>query len=249
MKNNLLTLLVIATAISFSACKNKSKTTTTETGEEIVIEQKGDAVCIWDKVSLKETPANDGKWLAAISLGEMVDFLDSEKEVTTGDKTVKYLKVELQDGKQGWVQSDFIIVNGKPGAILQDAVIYSRPDLLTKTGKSFSRMDIVGVKGEQNGFVEVAGKRKDGKWIETGWIKPANITSAEIDVAVAKYASKALAIAEEDKKTEAINEILENSDLQNSVFIEELKSMVSPTEESLEEAVEEAEGDTSNVAE
>lgn len=248
MKHNLLTILMLAAVIAFSACKNKNKTATNESGEEIVIEQKGDAVCIWDKVSLKETPANDGKWLAAISLGEKVDFLDDEKEVTTGDKTVKYLKVELQDGKQGWVQSDFIVVNGKPAAVLQDAVIYSRPDLLTKTGKSFSRMDIIGVKAEQNGFVEVAGKRKDGKWIESGWIKPANITTTEIDVAVAKYASKALAITDPTKKAEAINEILENSDLQSSVFMDELKSQISPSEgdveETMEEVIDEPAGDT-----
>ncbi|HEX2935049.1 MAG TPA: hypothetical protein VHO72_06820 [Bacteroidales bacterium] len=164
--------------------------------------------------------------------------MDDEKEVTTGGKTVKYLKVELQDGKQGWVQSDFIVVNGKPATVLQDAVIYSRPDLLTKTGKSFSRMDIVGVKTEQNGFIEVAGKRKDGKWIESGWIKPSNITTAEIDVAVAKYASKALALADPTKKAAAINEILENSDLQSSVFIDELKSHISPAEEDVEETLE-----------
>ena len=246
MKLNLLTVLMLVAVVAFSACKSKTKTT--ESGEEIVIEQKGDAVCIWDKVSLKETPANDGKWLAAISLGEKVDFLDDEKEVTTGDKTVKYLKVELQDGKQGWVQSDFIVVNGKPAAVLQDAVIYSRPDLLTKTGKSFSRMDIIGVKTEQNGFVEVAGKRKDGKWIESGWIKPANITTTEIDVAVAKYASKALAITDPTKKAGAINEILENSDLQSSVFMDELKSQISPSEndveETMEEVIEEPAGDS-----
>jgi len=157
------------------------------------------------------------------------------------------IEVELQDGKQGWVQADFIIIDGKPGVIVQDAVIYSRPDLLTKTGKSFSRLDIVGVKGEQNGFIEIAGKRKDGKWIETGWIKPSNMSLTEIDVAVAKYAAKAMLIEDKTKQAEAINEILGNSDLEGSVFLDELRSMVSPSELE-EEVLEDTEVDTTKSA-
>jgi hypothetical protein len=236
MKKNIFIIFVMVAAITFSACKRKN---TTVGGEEVAIDQTGNAVCIWDKVPLKETPANDGKWMASISLGEKCNYLDEEKEVTVGEKKIKYLKVELQDGKQGWAQADFIVVDGKPGAILQDAVIYSRPDLLTKTGKSFSKMDIVAIKGEQNEFVEIVGKRKEGKWIESGWVKPANITSSEIDVAVAKYASKALAMEDNAKRIEAVNEIVGNSDLQESVFIDELRSMLVPVDEAVEEIIKE----------
>jgi hypothetical protein len=242
MKSNIFTVFVLIAVFSLSACKGKK--TADANGGELATEQSGQSVCIWDKVSLKETPANDGKWLASISLGEKCNYLGDDKEIKNGDKTTKFVKVELQDGKQGWVQADFIIIDGRPGAIIQDAAIYSRPDLLTKTGNSFSKMDIVGVKGEQNGFVEIAGKRKDGKWIETGWIKPANISSSEIDVAVAKYAAKALAIEDKAKKEEAINEIIENSDLQSSVFIDELRTMVTPADEAIEELSEDIEADT-----
>jgi len=234
MKRNILLTCALLAVFTFSACKDKK---TTDSGKELIIEKTGVAVCIWDNLSLRETPANDSKWLASVSLGEKCKYLREEKEVTVGEKTTKFIKIELQDGKQGWVQSDFMVVDGKPGVIIQDAVIYSRPDLLTKTGKSFSKMDIVGIKGEQNEFVEISGKRKDGKWIETGWIKPSNISFSDIDIAVAKYASKALVIEDTGKKNEAINEILTNADLKGSIFIDELRNLLS-TDEIVEEAVE-----------
>src|SRR5512147_884803 len=179
MKNFLYFFVLAAIIVTLSGCKGK--TTTNAEGEEISAdENSGNAVCIWNKVSLKESPDNDGKWLTSINLGEKVTSLDDEKEVTNGEKTTKYLKVKLQDGKEGWAQADFIVVGGKPAAVTQEATIYSRPDLLTKTDKSFSKFDIIGVKSEQNNFIEVVGKRKDGKWIESGWIKPSNVSSEDI---------------------------------------------------------------------
>ncbi len=234
MKKNILLACALLAALAFSACKDKKAN---DSGKQSNIEKTGVAVCIWDNLALRETPASDGRWLASVSLGEKCKYLKEDKEVTVGEKTTKYFRVELQDGKQGWVQSDFMILDGKPGVIIQDAVIYSRPDLLTKTSKSFSKMDIVGIKGEQNEFVEISGKRRDGKWIETGWIKPSNISFSDIDIAVAKYASKALATEDPGKKNQAINEILTNADLKGSIFFEELRNLLS-TDEIIEEAVE-----------
>jgi len=231
MKKNYVTLLILAVFIIISGCKTKKST-----GEENASgeSRKGDAVCIWDNLSLKESPDKDGKWLASISLGEKCIFLNSEKEDINGDKKTRYLKIRLQDGKEGWVQSDFIVVDGKPGVIIQDAIIYSRPDLLTKTAKSFSKMDIIGVKGNQNDFVEVAGKRKDGKWIETGWVKASYISYSEIDIAVAKYAVKALTMEETGKRDAAIKEIVDNRDFQGSAFIASLKELLVPAEDFIE---------------
>lgn len=226
-KRNVFLLFALMAFVALSACKGKKGS---ETGEDSLSQASGNAVCIWDKVSLKESPGADGKWLASISLGEKCNYLDDEKEVANGAKKTKFVKVELQDGKQGWVQADFIVIDGKPGAVIQNAEIYSRPDLLTKTGKSFSKMDIVGVKSEQNNFVEVVGKRKDGKWIESGWIKPSNVSQSDIDVAVAKYAAKAIAIEDKAKRQEAINEILTNSDLSGSVFMEDLRALITTSE-------------------
>lgn len=243
MKKRSLTLLILAVFIIVAGCKSK-KTTGDENSSGDV--RKGEAVCIWDNISLKESPDKSGKWLASISLGEKCIFLNNEKEDINGEKKTRYLKMQLKDGKEGWVQSDFIVVGGKAGVVTQDAVIYSRPDLLTITGKSFSKMDIIGVKGIQNDFIEVAGKRKDGKWIETGWIKAPNISNSEIDIAVAKYAAKALAATESGKRDAAIREIVDNNDLKGSVFIADLKNMIIPAEEFIEEEIKSQASDTSD---
>ncbi len=234
MKRHSFTLIILAVLIIVSGCKTKKAP-----GEEKATNDspKGAAVCIWDNISLKATPDKDGKWIASISLGEKCTYLNDKKEEVNGEKKTCYLKMKLQDGKEGWVQSDFIVLDGKPGVITDDAVIYSRPDLLTKTAKTFSKMDIIGVKSEQNEFIEVSGKRKDGKWIETGWIKPSSISYSDIDIAVAKYASKALATEDAGKRESALKEIVDNKDLQESVFIADIKEALIPAEDFIENEV------------
>jgi len=244
MKKNSVALLICAVIIVLSGCKTKKTT-----GDDSVANdsRKGDAVCIWDNISLKESPGKDGKWLASLSLGEKCLYLNSDKEETNGEKKTRYLKIRLQDGKEGWVQSDFIVLDGKPGVILQDAVVYSRPDLLTKTEKSFSKMDIIGVKGEQNDFIEVTGKRKSGKWIENGWIKASNISYSEVDIAVAKYAAKALATTDKEKRDAAIKEIVENKDFQASAFTAGLRDLLIPAEDFIEAEVKNQTSDSTDA--
>lgn len=180
------------------------------------------AVCVWDNVSLKDKPDESGKWLSAISVGETVQFLDETIKDEAAKKPVTYIKVRLKDNKEGWVQTDFIILNSKPAAIIDQAPIYSRPDLLNKTDKFFDQMDIIAVKGESNGFIEVAGKRTEGKWIETAWIKDQAVTYADVDIAVAKFAKKALVLKDEPSKIKALNEITDNPDFKESIFISRL---------------------------
>ena len=205
-------LLFMATSFVVFSCNNAVKPNSENTG----------AVSIWDNISLKETPDEAGKWICSISIGEVLTYLDESKDDNSAKKPVKYYKVKLKDGKEGWAQSDFIILNSKPAAVTDDIEIYSRPDLLNKTNKTFSKMDIVAVKSEKDGFIEVEGKRKGGKWIESGWLKGKSLSYDAVDIAVAKFASKALEITDIKKKEEAINEILKNSDFKSSIFIPSL---------------------------
>lgn len=207
--------LLFGMLLTLGACHSSDPSTTEN-------KDSSGAVCIWDNASLKETPEDNGKWLCAISIGEIVNYQDSEKEVNNGKKTVKYLKVKLKDGKEGWVQSDFIVLNSKPAAITEDVEIYSRPDLLNKTKKLFNKMDIVAVKSENGDFIEVTGKRKTGKWIESGWLKTRSLSYSQEDIAVAKFANKAFEIKDPVQREKAIKEIIDNADLKGSVFISAL---------------------------
>ncbi|MGE0076672.1 MAG: hypothetical protein AB7S48_02325 [Bacteroidales bacterium] len=235
---NLLNALLACSALFFVSCQVNSSKSFSDIASE---DSTNVAVCVWDNVSLKETADENGKWLSSLSLGETVIYLGKEQSVETAKKAVTYYNIRLKDGKEGWSQADFIILGSKPAAIIEDSPIYSRPDLLNKTDKVFSSMDIVAVKSENNGFIEVTGKRKDGKWLETGWIKSSAVTYKDVDVAVAKFASKAMSIKEESKKIEAIEDIINNSDLDSSIFIENLKSFL--PKDDIDEDSSESEGE------
>ena len=144
------------------------------------------AVCVWDQVSVRATPGPKGKWLTSISAGEILEYLGGDTTVTS-DKKRTYTQVRLSDGTEGWSQKDFIIENGEVAVFLENNVIYKRPDLLTKSDKSFSQMDIVAIKSVQDDWVEVTGKRKEGTWLDSGWLKGSKLSKDATDVAVAKF--------------------------------------------------------------
>lgn len=206
-----------------------------------------EAVCIWDQIAVREEPTSKSKWLTSISLGETLTSLGTVA-IDTLDNDRKYVKVRLADGKEGWSVEDFIIPGAKVAVFQEDNVIYKRPDLLTKTDNKFSQMDIVAVKSTEGEWMEIVGKRSEGKWIESGWVKQGNLSQNDIDVAVAKFASAALNKETPDEKTASIQEILENEDFGSSSFIPLLEAKLAELTpvESAEEVIE---SDSSEVSE
>jgi hypothetical protein len=87
-------------------------------------------------------------------------------------------------------------------------------------------MDIVACSETKEDWMQVTGKRKTGKWAETSWIKNKGISFEEKDIAVALYMNRAGKIADKKEKLEALNKIMENPDLQGSVFATELEAMI-----------------------
>ncbi|MDP4207741.1 MAG: SH3 domain-containing protein [Bacteroidota bacterium] len=187
------------------------------------------AICIADNVALRTDPNKTAKVISSISLGETVTFLDETKADSTSGQSGTYIRIKLKDGQEGWALNAYVIVGLRAAAIIEDAaVVYSRPNLLNKTSKTFSKMDIVAVKSEQDGFLEVIGKRNGSKSIQSGWLKASSVVYADVDIAVAKFASKALKITNKQKREEAIQEILNNPDLKSSVFISSLTQPEAP---------------------
>ena len=221
---NLIKILVVASiSIIMFSCGSGSEqssadaaeTTSTEPAEPEVVATK--AVCIWDEVSVRATADAKGKWLTSISKGEVLEYL-GEDAPDAQDAKKTYSKIKLTDGTEGWSRKDFIIPDGEVAVFLESNTIYRRPDLLTVTEDEFSQMDIVAVTTTQNDWVEVTGKRKEGTWISTGWVKGNKLSKDAVDVAVAKFGR--LALTEEDpvKQVEKLKEILDNSDLRTSKF-------------------------------
>ena len=231
IRKNLLS--ISALSLLLLACgsqKNEQEVTSNEYMEadsaiavenaEVTTNEVG-AVSIWDKVSVRAVPSGDGKWLTSVNLGETLTYL---KEEATDDKDKKYYKVRLNDGKEGWVRYEFVVPEAKPAVFAKDADIYSRPDLLTKTNKKFSKMDIIAVKQTQGDWVEITGKRSDGQWIETGWAKTNNISFEQVDIAMAKFAKPVMDMKMSDEKAEKLEEVLNNTDLNSSNFMADIKA-------------------------
>lgn len=206
--------------ISCSVNENKEKTEQTTAQEEA--SKNIDAVSIWDGISVREEPSSDGKWVSSISLGEKV-LLTGKTAIDSSEENREYVEIILGDEKQGWVVSDFI-VEGTAVAVISEAQIFKRPDLLTKTDKSFTSMDVLALLNTKDEWVEVKGKKQGDKWFSSGWVKRTDLSDNEIDIAVAVYAQKALAIEDEEERTEAIQEILENESFTSSQFMVDLKN-------------------------
>jgi hypothetical protein len=231
-------LLALLTGLGMYSCGSDSKEKTPQTFSEggisvdketKVTEEEISGICIWDKVALRETPAEKGKWLTSINLGEEVVFLNETETDNSGAKPREYIKVQLQGGKEGWVIKDFVALNAKAAAFTEETDMYQRPDLLTKAGKAFSKMDVVAIASTQDDWLEVKGKRKNGTWIESGWVKSGNLTLKKVDIAVAVYTNKALQQKDEQKQKEEMQKIVDNQDLNSSIFITELLEFITPT--------------------
>jgi len=194
------------------------------------------AVSVWDKVSVRATPSDDGKWLTSLSLGESLTYLGEEK---TDNNDHTYLKVKLNDGTEGWSRTEFVIPEAKAAVFTVETNIYDRPDLLTRSDDKFSTMDIVAVKNTNDDWIEIVGKPTSEKWLKSGWVKKSNVSYQDVDIAMAKFA-KPVIDGESADKAEQLQEILNNQDLTASTFTSAVK-------EALDE-IKLAEMETNNTA-
>lgn len=212
------------------------------TQQEKAQKKETPCVSIWDKISVRENPGSEGKWLTSLSIGESVIYLNESKTDSANDNHL-YFKIRLNDGKEGWSRTDFLVPEARPAVFTQETNLYKRPDLLTKSDKLFSKMDIIAVMETQDDWLKIKGKRTSGKWIEEGWIKAENISLEAVDIATAKFTKAALEEKDEENRLAALEEIVNNGDLATSVFMPELYGMAHPkeTEKTEEELAEEAE--------
>lgn len=226
---NLLGILTLSAL--FVACDSKQSdqeaTTTADTEvdsaavADVPTSKEVEAVGIWDKVSVRATPSDDGKWLTSVSLGESLTYLGEEAK-DSNDKV--YYKIRLNDGKEGWVRHEFVVPEAKSAVFINESDIYNRPDLLTKSDKKFSKMDIIAVKETQDDWVEVTGKRTGGKWIENGWVRKSNISLEPVDIAMAKFAKPAMETEDVNSRAKKLEEVLNNVDLSSSAFVVDVKA-------------------------
>ncbi|MCD4834662.1 MAG: SH3 domain-containing protein [Bacteroidales bacterium] len=212
-------LILIFSAFIF-ACGSNGGNKIQQEDNETNFEKK-QTVCIWNGVPVRETPTKDGKWVSSISLGETVTFLGGIA-IDSLDKNREYLHVELSDGKVAWANSYGLIIDSKIAVLKEEAPIYKRPDLLTITEKRFSKMDVLAIEETKEEWIKVVGEKKKLK----GWIKSNTVIESKEDIALSIMVSKELKEKNGDLKIDDIDEFIEKSPYQNSIFISYLKEIL-----------------------
>jgi hypothetical protein len=201
------------------------------------------AICLWSSVTLRETPQLKGKYKNIIYLGEKASYLGETVSDSADKKNPReFIKIKLTDGTQGWVQANMMAINAKSYALREKTKLYKRPDILSVGKDEFDKMQFVVVTEEQEDWVKVKGKKKTDGWFKEGWIKADRLSSSEIDVTVSILAERALLKADDDKRKEALNEILSNPDFSSSIFMNDIRAMVEAYNEP-QESEEYYEGD------
>jgi len=201
------------------ACNNTDQAPKAQ--EETVPVKKIESICIWDGLSLRKEPTSKGKWLSAVSLGETVFWLE-KTSIDSSDNDREYMKVELSDSTVGWVSGYGIVPNAKVGAVVDEAPVSRRPDLLTMTDKAFDFMDMIAITEEKDGWVKVVGEKREKR----GWIQKERTTTDRIEVTVAILAKKELTASEDGSRQDTIESIIRKSPYPQSHIIGRLKRMI-----------------------
>jgi hypothetical protein len=208
--------LILVTIISFSMGCSSESTEDSEANSQIVSAESTTktAICMWNKLSLRETPSAEGKYITAGNMGELMTYLDSTVTDESSDKKREYALVKLSDGTEGWMRNDLIVIDAELAVITKKAAICQRADLITKTDKSFEPMDIIAIKKSENGWANVKGIIKDGTWYTEGWVQESVLSYRSPDITDAILITKALTIKNEDDRVEELKRIyaLENGD-------------------------------------
>ncbi len=246
LRKSAVALMAFASILFLTACGGSSDSEGTEATAEAMeemgsdnTEMNGDAdaseevyqeegtedakvtVCLWDELSVREEPADKGKYKTVIYLGEKVTFLDEKKTDDASSKKNVYLKIKLSDGTEGWVQERMMAANVKEFVTINEAKIYKRPDYLTVTDKSFpAKLYVVAAEADQDGFYKVKAKPYGSTWFTEGWVSGKDLTDMQEDLAFGKMYGRAMQIKDEAKRKAQIKVIMETPQLQSSVFVD-----------------------------
>ena len=193
---------------------------------EITKYQEHPGVSLWNGLALRETPEKKGKYITRVNMGEIFSITDLQIDAAADD----YVEIQLKSGQRGFILSDLVYPKCVPGTLTDEASILRRPDLLTKTAENFNPLDIVGitelkmVNGET--WMKVKGKPRGEKWFKEGWVSAYDISRDAIDLAIAAYASRAFELADYAEQEQAIKDIIQNDDLNESLLIAYLEEMI-----------------------
>ena len=217
--------------------------TTEDASEEdpTLIVRPVQAVCLFDGLSIWAGPSTKKGYLNyEIKKGEAITWLGKSAKEEDDDREREFLNIRLTDGTEGWALSGFIAVEAEPATLIEQASIYSKNNLISKTDLHFEPMDIVAVLEKQDEWIKVRGAYNRPEY----WIKPGNLSYAEVDIAVAYQYLKAQEEKDDAaKKDRLISDILEEEAFTDSIFIPKIQAEVQEIMDAEAKALEEAESE------
>jgi hypothetical protein len=231
-------IAILSILLIFFSCQDKKEqgAQTKSTEENVTASIQVNAVCVWDKGSLRETPRNDGKWLGSMALAEKLIYTGNSKVDSSGKRPATFYQVKLSDGKTGWASEYTVEINANPAIVTERTFLYKRPDFLTKSDQELVPMDFVAAKQEKDNWVEVTGAEKK----KNGWVDKNSLLFSELNIAVGVLGQKALSQSDSSKRMDEIKAIIDNPAFGSSVFINYLKNELPTYQDS---SLYESEGD------
>lgn len=192
-----------------------SEESTQNTEQETVV-QPVQAVCILDELAFWSAPSTKkGYKNYNLKKGEIVTWLGTQETEQDDERKRKFFRISLSDGSEGWALAAYIMPNAEPAAVVDKTSIYSKNSLISKTDSSFEALDIIALVEIQDDWLKVVGRFKESPV----WIKPGKTTRAEVDIAVANQAKRALAEKDRETLKEKLTSILEEEAFTDSIFI------------------------------
>ncbi|MEM9935755.1 MAG: hypothetical protein AAF824_19170, partial [Bacteroidota bacterium] len=156
--------LAFLTACYLTSCDYASNTVRSAQAYDIPLPNDtlldDQAICLWDGAGLRDGPGRGEKltYLSTIYFGEQVELLGASELVESTNRT--YLKVRLSDGEEGWVHQYLFAENAYLAAILGEAEIYRRPDIMTFKDDNFERGEVVTVMEEKGEWIKLVGMER-----------------------------------------------------------------------------------------
>lgn len=227
-----LTLITIILAIGSCKTENTKNSENDSRNTEIDgPDERIEAVCITNGISIRAEPNKNGKWLSRLSLGEKLIYLGESKTDSTDKNNHEYHFVELSDGQKVWAYGYGILINAKPAVIVEETFIYARPDLVTRSEKKLNVMDFIAIVKEKDNWIEIVSSGKKKK----GWIENKKVSTKTEDVAFAIMAYKSILNKQGEIVTDKIQGFLEEIPYKDNRFNLYLQKIL---DQEMENAVE-----------
>ncbi|MEL6193353.1 MAG: hypothetical protein AAFR66_14945 [Bacteroidota bacterium] len=193
------------------------------------------AICLWDGAGLRDGPGRGEKltYLSTIYFGEQVELLGESELVEATNRT--YLKVRLSDGEEGWVHQYLFAENAYLAAVMGEAEIYRRPDIMTFKDDKFERGEVVTVMEEKGDWIRLVGMERK----KSGWITRKKLLSTDLfDIRLALKYVRAVNFTSSDKQAEQLENIISSEKQNPSSLLDVVKQRLNEvTEENKDEAI------------